>query len=153
MAGRKGPAKGRERTECTRPKRDAREVFLSHLRKTSNISESARVAVVSRRAVYEWRDADPDFAAAWDDAIDEATDALEAEARRRALDGHEEYVISMGQIVRDPETGKPLKQRKFSDSLTTLLLKAHRPEKYRERHDVEQRSTIAVTITSDDDAL
>ncbi|KXV20639.1 hypothetical protein [Gluconobacter japonicus] len=153
MAGRKSPAKGRPSTKSTRPKRDAREVFLGHLRKTSNISESARVAVIDRKTAYKWREAEPDFAAAWDDAIDEATDALEAEARRRALDGHEEYVISMGQIVRDPETGKPLMQRKFSDSLTTLLLKAHRPEKYRERHDVEQRSTIAVTITSDDDAL
>ncbi|GAD09164.1 hypothetical protein GFGA_1d1194 [Gluconobacter frateurii NBRC 103465] len=153
MAGRKSPAKGRPPTKSTRPKRDAREVFLGHLRKTSNISESARVAVIDRKTAYKWREAEPDFAAAWDDAIDEATDALEAEARRRALDGHEEYVISMGQIVRDPETGKPLMQRKFSDSLTTLLLKAHRPEKYRERHDVEQRSTIAVTITSDDDAL
>jgi len=109
--------------------------------------------VVGRTTVHEWRDQDPAFAAAWDDAIDEATDALEAEARRRAVDGHEEYVISMGQIVRDPETGKPLKQKKYSDALTTLLLKAHRPEKFRERYDVQQTGNITMNITSDDDAL
>ncbi|MFT9366503.1 MULTISPECIES: hypothetical protein [Gluconobacter] len=153
MAGRKGLAKGRTTTKTTRSTRNPREIFLQHLRKTSNISESARIALIDRATAYKWREADPEFARAWEDAIDEATDALEAEARRRALDGHEEYVISMGQIVRDPETGKPLMQRKFSDSLTTLLLKAHRPEKYRERHDVQQSGAIAVTITSDDNAL
>ncbi|GBR23096.1 cytochrome P450 [Komagataeibacter nataicola] len=153
MAGRKGLAKAEKRTSRTRPTRDAREVFLEHLRKTSNVSESARVAVVGRTTVHEWRDQDPAFAAAWDDAIDEATDALEAEARRRAVDGHEEYVISMGQIVRDPETGEPLKQKKYSDALTTLLLKAHRPEKFRERYDVQQSGHITMNITPDDDAL
>lgn len=153
MAGRKRPVKSRATTKTTKPKRDARDVFLDHLRKTSNISEAARVAVLDRTTVYRWRSEDPGFAAAWDDAIDEATDALEAEARRRAVDGHEEYVVSMGQIVLDPNTGEPLKQKRFSDSLTALLLRAHRPEKYRERHDVKQSGSVAITITPDDSAL
>jgi len=153
MAGRKGPAKALDRTKRTGSTRDAREVFLDHLRKTANISESARVAVVARRTIYEWRDADPVFAAAWDDAIDEATDALEAEARRRAIEGDEEYVVSMGQLVRDPKTGEYLTTRKRSDGLMTLLLKAHRPERFRERYDVQQTGNITMNITKDDDAL
>lgn len=103
MAGRKGPAKPKADTKDTGSTRDAREVFLDHLRKTSNISQSASIALVERKTVYRWREADPAFAAAWDDAIDEATDMLEAEARRRAIEGDEEYVVSMGQLVRDPK--------------------------------------------------
>jgi len=140
-------------TQTTRPPRDARAVFLDHLRKTANVSESAQIAMRDRRTFYQWRDKEPEFALAWDDALDDATDALEGEARRRALHGHEEYVVSMGQIVLDPKTGEPLMQKRFSDALTTLLLKAHRPEKYRERHEVRNTGTIGITITSDDDAL
>lgn len=153
MAGRKGPAKALDRTKRTRPTRDAREIFLDHLRKTANVSESARVAVVARRTIYDWRDADQVFAEAWDDAVDEATDALEAEARRRAIEGDEEYVVSMGQLVRDPKTGEYLTTRKRSDGLMTLLLKAHRPERFRERYDVKQSGHITMNITPDDDAL
>ncbi|XQZ98837.1 hypothetical protein ACOZ4Y_02590 [Komagataeibacter rhaeticus] len=154
MAGRKGPAKPKADTKDTGSTRDAREVFLDHLRKTSNISQSASIALVERKTVYRWREADPAFAAAWDDAIDEATDMLEAEARRRAVEGDEEYVVSMGQLVKDPtDPSKYLTTRKRSDGLMTLLLKAHRPEKYRERYDVQQSGNITMNITSDDDAL
>lgn len=153
MAGRKGPAKSKADTKDTGSTRDAREVFLDHLRKTSNISQSASIALVERKTVYRWREADPAFAAAWDDAIDEATDMLEAEARRRAIEGDEEYVVSMGQLVKDPKTGEYLTTRKRSDGLMTLLLKAHRPEKFRERYDVQQSGNITMNITQDDDAL
>ena len=154
MAGRRGPAKPRARTtKKTSPTRDAREIFLEHLRETSNISKSARLALVDRSTVYRWREESPVFAAAWDDAIDEATDALEAEARRRAIEGDGEYVVSMGQLVKDPKTGKYLTTRKRSDGLMTLRLKAHRPEKFRERYDVQQSGNITMNITQDDDAL
>lgn len=85
----------------------AREVFLAELRQTCNVSHAAREAGIGRRTAYDWREADPDFAAAWDDSEEEAVDALELAARHRAIDG--------------------------SDRMMEILLKAHRPEKYVER--------------------
>jgi len=85
----------------------ARETFLEELRQTCNVSHAARCAGIGRRTAYDWRDADPEFAAAWDDAEQEGVDALELAARERAIEG--------------------------SDKLMEILLKAHRPEKYVDR--------------------
>lgn len=82
----------------------ARDIFLEQLRLTCNVSHAARAAGIGRRTAYDWRDADPGFAAAWDEAEEEAIDALELAARERAIDG--------------------------SDRMMEILLKAHRPEKY-----------------------
>lgn len=103
----------------------ARHTFLETLRDTANVSAAARAASVNRRTVYSWRDENPDFAADWDEALEEATDALEAEARRRALDGVAKAVFYQGE-----ECGTV---QEYSDTLMTLLLKAHRPDKYKER--------------------
>lgn len=93
-------------TRTTRTDR-AREIFLKEMRETCNVSHSARTSGVGRRTVYDWRDAEPDFAAAWDDAEQEAMDHLEKVARDRAIDG--------------------------SDRMLEILLKAHRPEKFTDR--------------------
>lgn len=107
-----------------------REKFLQKLRTSGNVSASARVARVSRNMVYQRRKDDPGFAEAWDEAIDEAIDALEAEARRRAVQGEERKVYYQGK-----ECGAI---RSYSDQLLILLLKAHRPEKYGDRRLAEQ---------------
>ena len=78
----------------------ARETFLATLRETCNVSAAARAAKIGRSTAYDWRDADEAFAAAWDDAEEEAVDALEMRARERALDN--------------------------SDRMMEILLKAHR---------------------------
>ena len=107
----KGMAKTATHGEGSRTDRTdrarARTVFLDELRLTCNVSHSARCAGIGRSTAYEWRDADPEFAAAWADAEEEAIDALELAARERAIDG--------------------------SDRMMEILLKAHRPEKYVER--------------------
>lgn len=113
---------------CTRftPKKRLR--FLEHLKNTANVTLSARLVGVSRRTVYNHRAADPGFASAWDTAVDEAIDLLEAEARRRAVDGTDRPVYQGGELVGYV--------RGYSDTLLIFLLKGHRPEKYRERHHV-----------------
>ncbi len=72
-----------QRTKLTRQRK---RTFLEHLRKTCNVTESAQVAGVSRTAMYERRAIDPELDKGWDDAVEQATDALEKEARRRALE-------------------------------------------------------------------
>ena len=72
-----------------RPKRtpEKMEAFLAYLATSANVTSSAAAAGLARRSVYEWRAADPDFAAAWQAAQELGTDALEDEAVRRAAEG------------------------------------------------------------------
>ena len=64
-----------------------RGVFLTALRETGNVSAAARRAGTSRSVCYARRRRDTAFAAAWEDALEEAADRLEMEAFRRAVDG------------------------------------------------------------------
>jgi hypothetical protein len=94
------------------------------------------LAGTSRTRVYELRKVDEDFRTAWDEAENNASDKLEAEAWRRAVDGVQEPLVSAGKIIRDDD-GNPIAIRRYSDAMLTLLLKARRPEKFRERSSVE----------------
>jgi AcrR family transcriptional regulator len=115
-----------------RVRKDALARFLTTLASSGNVSLAASAAKLPRGTLYHWRDRDKGFAAAWLEAIEAATDALEAEARRRAVEGVETTIVHGGRLVRD-EAGKPLTIRRYSDSLLALLLRAHRPEKYRDK--------------------
>jgi hypothetical protein len=102
----------------------AREAFLTHLAQTSNVTESAELVGMSRRGIYDVRERDEAFRQSWDEAVEIATDLLEKEARRRALDGWEEPVFYRGE-----EIGKT---RLYSDRMLELLLKAHRPDRFKD---------------------
>ena len=107
----------------------AREKFIQVLRAQANVSNACTAINVSRRGAYSRREADPAFAAAWDEAIEEAADALEAEAWRRAVSGVERPIVWKGEV-----TGTV---REYSDRLLECLLRAHRPEKFRIRYQVQ----------------
>lgn len=121
-----------------------RERFLATLAKTANISQSARAAGVDRATPYRWRD-DPEFAAAWDVALEQALELLEQTAWERAVKGVKEPVI--GRVAKDQDGIITYVQR-YSDTLLTTLLKAHKPEKYRERMEHEHRGSIAVEFVN-----
>ena len=123
-------------TAATKLTPKKREKFLTELRRTGNVTLSARVVGTTRFTVYGWRDRDAAFAAAWDEAVEEAADLLEAEARRRAHDGVEEPVFYQGDVVGHV--------KKYSDVLLMFLLKGIRPEKYRENLAVT--GTIQVNV-------
>lgn len=99
--------------------------FLKKLAETGNVSAAARAAGASRSRIYQLKAKSPSFAADWADALETATDALDAEARRRAMDGVETPRFHQGQIAGTV--------KKYSDSLLMFLLRAHRPDLYRER--------------------
>lgn len=115
---------GKKRTSRVQPKKEAE--FLAVLRETGgNVSRACNAISLTRTRVYEWRTADPLFAAAWDEAVELGTDELEEEARRRAFSGVDEPVFYQGE-----ECGAV---RRYSDTLLIFLLKGRRPDKYRER--------------------
>lgn len=119
---------GRKLTNITPEAR--RELFLEQLRKEPNITKAAKAAGYARRYVYELRDGDPDFAEAWDDALQESLDLCEGELHRRAFKGTLKPVFYLGEKVGAI--------REYSDVLGMFLMKAHRPERYREtsRHEL-----------------
>jgi hypothetical protein len=103
-------------------------MFLAEFAQRGIVTRAARAAGTDRTNVYLWCDHDPAFALAFDDAKEQATDSMEDEARRRAVDGVDKPVYQGGILVGYIH--------EYSDSLLTTMLKANRPEKFRDRFEV-----------------
>lgn len=102
-------------------------LFVAALAKSPNITAACQRAKVSRSWAYAQRTDDPEFAAAWDEALEMALDKAVGEAYRRGVEG----VIT--KIKYTPDGSKVVERtREYSDTLLMFLLKAHRPEKYKE---------------------
>ena len=96
------------------PKRET--ALIDALRSGSAIGTACAMAGIGRSTLHEWRHAEPDFNARFEDAIEYGTDVLEDVARTRAV--------------------------RESDTLLIFLLKARRPDKYRERLDINLVSEL-----------
>ncbi len=108
--------------------------FLTSLSRYGNVTKAVKAARVGRTTVYEWREEDELFAKAWDDAVEESADYLEAEAYRRAVTGTRKGIYHQGVLVTT--------EKQYSDALLTLLLKANRPDKFRERSSVDHSGKV-----------
>ncbi len=107
--------------------------LLAELRERGNIRAACEAAGVGRQTVYDRRDADQAFARQFADALEDGCDRLELEAHRRAHDGLLRKKFSKtGEPIIDPDTKQQYAEREYSDTLLIFLLKAHRPQKYRE---------------------
>jgi len=73
--------------------------FLRHLAGNGCIAKSAHLAGISSSSVYSLRKVDDDFDAAVLNAIEDSTDVLELEARRRAVEGVNKPVVYQGQLT------------------------------------------------------
>ena len=100
------------------------ELYLEALSKSGNVTLSCAAAGIDRATVYRWRKKYMTFAERWEDALDQSTDILAAEAFRRAID-------------------------EGSDRLLQFLLKAHRPEIYGDHVRVEANTELKVTYVDD----
>jgi hypothetical protein len=103
--------------------------FFDVFAATANVSRAAKAAKLHRSWVYEQREKDEAFATRWKEAEEIACDALEEEARRRALKGTLKPIYQGGKRVGQV--------REFSDTLMVILLKAHRREKYGDKQSLE----------------
>lgn len=101
--------------------------------KTGIVSHSCKLAGVGRKTFYEWVEKDPDFAEQAKDAEKAATELLEKEALRRAVEGveHKKGVYHAGKKIGTE------KVREYSDTLLIFLLKARDPKRYRENRMLE----------------
>lgn len=107
----------------------AEAAFLEALAKGYSVSAAASGAGFSRATVYQRRKDNASFAERWDDAYEAGSDVLEDEARRRAVEGTDRPVYQNGKLVGHV--------REYSDVMLVLMLKARRPEKYRDNAKIE----------------
>ncbi len=106
-----------------------KKLFLEAYAKTGNLAAAARLTPkMDRRFHYQWLKHDEAYAAAFAAAEEQAIEMLEEEARRRAHDGVTEDVYYLGKVVGHVQ--------KYSDTLLIFLLKAARPEIYRDRYEL-----------------
>ena len=130
----------------------AQAAFLAAYERTANVLRAAEQAEISRILVYYWLEHDEQFLLAYNLADKAANAHIEAEIRRRAIDGVEEPVVSQGQIAYEYEPvldeegnqkydgkGRPMYQRgrmittrKYSDTLLMFYAKRRMPE-YRDK--------------------
>lgn len=116
------------RTHTKKRRRSWREPFLEALRELPNVRDACLAAGIARSTAYLEREQDPNFAAAWDEAVEDGCDLLEKALFTRAVRGVTKTIFYQGEPCGE-ETA-------FSDTAAIFLLKGHRPEKYRERADV-----------------
>ncbi len=124
-----------------------KRAFLAAYSECGNITAAVEAAKIARASHYQWMEHDEEYALAFNVAKEVAIEYMEAEARRRAVTGVNEPVIYKGQLqgLWVDEEGKtvsaytpgatqiPLTIKKYSDTLLIFMLKAARPEKYRDR--------------------
>lgn len=104
---------------------DWKPAFLAALREVPVVSRACAAVGVERSTAYRAAEADEDFRAAWDDAMEEGVDKAEQEAFRRAVEGTEKGVWHQGSLVGT--------ERVYSDALLALLLKGRRKKVYADR--------------------
>lgn len=121
------------------PEKD-RETWLEAFRAAGTVTGACKRTGIGRRTVYDWRQRHEDFAIAWADVEEETTERMEREAIRRGMEGVDEPVWHRGE-----EVGAV---RKYSDTLLIFMLKARRPEKYRDNVHVQHSGKIEITPES-----
>ena len=135
------PRKGDSQIRSAIQSRSLRKLFLELYRKIGKASVVLRQMGLSRAWLDKWRNRSPDFLAAMGLAHEDFIDGIEEEARRRAVDGVVKDVYHHGRVVG--------KEKVYSDRLLAMMLKAHRPDVYRENSRVEHAGEVASKVTID----
>jgi hypothetical protein len=116
----------------------AKHAFLQDYVRWANVTSAVVAAGVSRGTYYTWIERDEQFAAAVKLAGEAATERLEREAWRRATEGSPYTRTSYWH-------GEPVgtdSKIEYSDQLLMLLLRARKPDLYREKVDVAVNQII-----------
>lgn len=109
------------------------EIFFTEFGRIANVTTACALAGYSRTSVYEWRKADSEFAQRWANAEQTATEHLEAALYERAVFGVTRFepMLYKGKVVVTKEITE------YSDTAAIFLLKARKPEMYRETLKIE----------------
>jgi hypothetical protein len=135
---------------ATAPRRTAavqekKALFLDAYVEEGTILHAAKRSGIGRQTHYDWINNDPEYVARFQQAREEATQMLEREARRRAIEGTRKPVYHQGKVVDTV--------LEYSDTLLIFLMKAARPGVYRERVDMTLDIRSLVTVYAAENGL
>lgn len=142
-----------------------RDAFLAALRCIPVVQHACTAVGIERSTAYRRRLDDPDFAKAWEEAMEDGIDLAEQAAFKRGVMGFEEPVVHQGrlQFVYErylDDDGKeqyrpildamgqpvPLTIRKHSDALLALVLKGRRKQVYADRTELTGADGAPVAV-------
>ncbi len=98
--------------------------FLRAYSERGIIKHACEISNIHRSMIYKWIEQDSSFANQMELAGVEATENMESEATRRAVDGCERPVFYQGE-----ECGSITE---YSDQLMTFMLKSRNPKRYKD---------------------
>lgn len=126
--------------KLTDPNKRKKALFVEKLAEYVSVVKTSKAVRISRPTLYKWRDDDPDFKLAWDEAAKVGIEKLQDEAIRRAMEGVDKPVyqggFKVGQI------------REYSDTLLIFLLKGMKPKMYRDKLQVDATVTGGVLLVN-----
>ena len=111
-----------------------KRAFLKSLATDPNVCAAARAAGVTQSNVYLAKKKDPKFEAAWKEAEQLGVATLEVALHTRAVTGVTKGVWHQGERVGE--------EQQYSDTAAIFLLKAHKPDRYRENLKVEHAGRV-----------
>jgi len=111
-----------------------KRAFLVAFAELGVITYACRAAQIPRATYYVWMERDERFVMLRNQAEAIAIEKMEAEAHRRAVYGVDKPVFYQGARVAT--------MKEYSDVLLIFLLKGAKPEKYKERLDVNQTQPV-----------
>lgn len=102
-----------------------KKMFLAAYGEVGTVTRAAQIAGVVRETHYRWLDNDKNYPEQFARAERQAHEKIEAEIKRRAIDGVLKPVFYQGAIVGHV--------KEYSDNLLMFYAKGAMPEKYKER--------------------
>lgn len=125
------------RTAMAAPATDTqKQTFLDALARTGIVADAMREAgIKTYNTPINWRQNDEEFAKGFDEAMREAADAVESEARRRAIEG-----VTRQKMLGSGDNAILIEEQQYSDTLLLALLKAKKPDEFADRSKTELSS-------------
>ena len=114
--------------------RERKKQALEAIRSNLEFSAAAQRISVDRGTLWRWRDEDPEFAKACEDARQAAVDQLGASIYQRAMNEP------------DPKTGKRPYDERTAAILSMFLFKGNRPE-YKDSYRAERDTPTEIHFT------
>ena len=122
------------------------ERFLAELEKHGMLNTAARAVGTTPKQVERYTENNDEFAEHVSQSLEIAADVLEAEARRRAVNGIEKGVYYKGDLVAT--------ETQYSDTLLIKLLEAKRRQQFGNKIDITHSAPSTILIrdfTTDQD--
>jgi hypothetical protein len=138
------PQEGDDNPPPKRAPGDPQTAFLTSYAASGDLKAALKAGGITRPQLRRWQEHDEAFSQRWHTAETEAVEALEAEARIRAVAGSKlvRRVYRHGLLYEEIHEWRP------SDTMLTKLLQAARPEKYGDKLTVTQ-TTVVKAVDAD----